>query len=237
MADTANLRLPLLQAAQAQKHVTVNEALLRVDALSQLVLGSRSLATPPVSAQSGAAFAVPAAAEGAWVGADGQLALWINGGWEFVAPARGWRAWIADEGAPAVFDGTGWVAGAVALSAGGASLSFRIVGDDHEIGAGTTSVTDPLIPAGSLVFGVTGRVIADLGGTATTFRVGVGGDATDRYGSGVGTGAGAWFRGLTATPVAYYADTPLTVTAESGVFGGGLLRIAVHLAELGLPDL
>jgi hypothetical protein len=237
MAETANLRLPLLQAAQAQKHVTVNEALLRIDALSQLVISSRSLATPPVLVQSGATFAVPAAADGAWVGAERQLALSINGGWEFVTPERGWRAWIADEGAPAVYDGTRWVAGAVALSTGGAALAFRVVEEDHEISAGTTSVTVPLIPAGSLVFGVTGRVIAELGGTATSFRVGVGGDAPDRYGSGIGTSSGAWFRGVTATPVAYYADTPLIVTAEGGAFGGGLLRIAVHLAEMGLPDL
>ena len=38
MTDTANLLLPLLQAAQAQKHVTVNEALLRLDALVQQIM-------------------------------------------------------------------------------------------------------------------------------------------------------------------------------------------------------
>jgi hypothetical protein len=236
MAETANLRLPLVQAAQAQKHVTVNEALLRLDALSQLVILSRSLAMPPVSAQAGATFAVPTSAVGAWAGAEGQLALWMNGGWEFVTPGRGWRAWIADEGAPAVFDGTKWAAGAVALSMSGTALAFRVVEEDHEVGGGASSVTAPLIPAGGLVFGVTGRVIADLGGTATSLRIGVGSEAPDRYGSGIGTSAGDWFRGVTGTPVAYYGDTSLTVAAEGGSFAGGLLRIAVHLVELGLPD-
>ena len=176
------------------------------------------------------------AAAGAWAGAEGQLVLWMNGGWEFVTPTTGWRAWIADEGVPAIFDGTKWVGGAVALSTGGAALSFRVVEADHEVDAGSTSVTAPLIPAGALVFGVTGRVIADLSGTAASFRIGVGVEAPDRYGSGIGTNAGAWFRGVTGTPVAYFADTPLTLTAEDGIFASGVLRITVHLVELGLPD-
>ena len=38
MAETAKLTLPLLEAAQAQKHVTVNEALVRLDAAAHLTL-------------------------------------------------------------------------------------------------------------------------------------------------------------------------------------------------------
>ena len=48
MTDTSNLTLPLLAAAQAQKHVTVNEALQRLDGVVQLTLRSRSEATPMV---------------------------------------------------------------------------------------------------------------------------------------------------------------------------------------------
>ena len=36
MAESKNLQLPFLTAAQAHKHVTVNESLLRLDALVQL---------------------------------------------------------------------------------------------------------------------------------------------------------------------------------------------------------
>ena len=36
MARTAQLDLPLVMPAQAQKHVTVNEALARLDAAAQL---------------------------------------------------------------------------------------------------------------------------------------------------------------------------------------------------------
>ena len=235
MSETANFRLPLVQAGQAQKHVTVNEALMRIDALAQPTLVSRSRAVPPVSAADGAAFGVPRGAGGVWAGQDGRVALWLNGGWEFVLPGAGWRFWIGDEAAPAVFDGSDWVAGASALSPGGAALTFRVVEADHVIGSGNESLTDALIPAGSIVLGVTGRVIVAIGGTASAFRVGIGGASPDRYGSGIGTAAGAWFRGVTGTPVGYYADTPFTIAAEGGAFDGGLLRIAVHLAELGLP--
>ena len=171
----------------------------------------------------------------AWSGRDGRLALWINGGWEFATALPGWRAWIVDEGVVAIFRGGSWAAGAVAVSPSGAALSFRVVELDHTVAAGTTSVTPSVIPVGSQVFGITGRVIAALGGSAASFRVGVGPGSLDRYGSGIATGAGSWFRGVTSTPVACYSATELTITAEGGTFGGGSLRIAVHLVELALP--
>jgi hypothetical protein len=234
MTETARLKLPLVQAAQAQKHVTVNEALLRVDALAQPVIASRSVAVPPPVAPNGALYAVPAGASGPWAGQAGRLALSLNGGWDFVDPVEGWRAWIADEGVAALHDGTDWVASAAAVSPGGAALAFRVIEIDQAVSAGASSATLPIIPQGALVFGVTGRVLAGLGGTATGLAVGVAG-AADRYGSCIGTGAGAWFRGVTGTPVAYYADTALLLSAEGGDFGGGAVRLAVHVAELGLP--
>jgi hypothetical protein len=235
MSETANLRLPLVQAAQAQKHVTVNEALMRLDALSQLRIQSRTLSAPPTSPSGGVVYALPAAASGAWSGRDGQLAMWSNGGWEYATPAAGWTGWIVDEETSAIFDGRAWAPGAVAVSASGAALSLRVVERDHAVTPGATSVTPTIIPAGCQVFGVTGRLLSALGGTASAFRIGVGPGALDRYGSGIGTGAGAWFRGVTGSPIAYYADTALTMTAEGGAFGGGTVRIAVHLVELGLP--
>ena len=45
--ETARLQMSLLQPAQAQKHVTVNEALMRLDGLVNMVLQSTSVAIPP----------------------------------------------------------------------------------------------------------------------------------------------------------------------------------------------
>ncbi len=46
MSETYQFKLALLEAAQAQKHVTVNEAFARLDALAQLRVQSRSADVP-----------------------------------------------------------------------------------------------------------------------------------------------------------------------------------------------
>jgi len=234
MAETTNLSLPLLAAAQAQKHVTVNEALVRLDGLSQLRLLSRTVTVPP-AATDGAAYAVPLGAQGAWTGQEGTVAIWSNGGWVFTPPLAGWRAFIADEATPAMFDGTAWVAGAVAATASGAVSAFEAIEISHSVTAGTTSTTNALIPANTLVFGVTGRVTSAFTGTATSWQLGVSG-SSNRYGSGLGTGAGSYAQGLTASPLAYYADTALVLTATSGLFdGGGAVTLVAHVFRMTPP--
>jgi len=235
MTSTTALGLPLVQPSQAQKHVTVNEALVRLDALAQLTLISRSTVTPPVGPSEGASYAVPVAATGAWSGADGQVTIYVNGGWAIVSPKPGWRGWVADEGVPVVFDGNDWIAGAGSFSGNGAGLTFRVVEIDHTVTAGPSSDTSDVIPANSFVFGVTGMVLVDITGAAATWRLGIGGVSDNRYGSGLGLSAGSFVRGLTSEPLAYYADTPLTLTGEGGDMSGGIVRLAVHIAELGLP--
>ena len=47
MTNTPRLALPAIEAAQAQKHVTHNEALTLLDALTQLAVESRTLTTLP----------------------------------------------------------------------------------------------------------------------------------------------------------------------------------------------
>ena len=235
MSETARLGLPLVQPSQAQKHVIVNEALTRIDAVAQMVLVSRSVTVPPAPVVEGAAYAVPAGAAGDWAGQDGRVAVGASGGWMFVAPAVGWRGWIADEAAVAVFDGVDWVSGAVSVTAHGAGLVHRTVEIDHPVAAGASSTTAPVIPSHALVHGVTGRVVSEITGTATGWQLGIAGVSPDRYGGGYGTGAGSWARGLTSSPLAYFEDTALTLTAEGGSFAGGTVRLAVHLAELGLP--
>ncbi len=234
MADTPTLGLPLLSPAQAQKHVTVNEALVRLDALAQLTLASRTESAPPASPSEGAAHAVGPGATDLWAGMDGQVALWINGGWAFVAPRPGWRAWIEDEGVPAVFDGGGWTAGSGSLGASGAGTVLRVIEVDHDVAAAAVSQTAPVIPSHAVVLGVTARVLDEIAGTAAGWSLGVP-DSPDRYGTGYGIGQGAWARGLTGSPLTYWEDTPLILTAEGGDFAGGRVRLAVHLAELTLP--
>ena len=104
MVDTKNLSLPLIAASQAQKHVTVNEALARLDGMTQLRLLSRSVTTPP-AALDGECDGVPVGATNAWVGRDGEVAVFSNGGWVYAAPQSGWRAYVVDEASVAMHNG------------------------------------------------------------------------------------------------------------------------------------
>ncbi len=110
MPDTPHLGLPLIEAAQAQKHVTHNEALLLLDTLVQLAVLSRSLSTPPASPAEGDRYIVKAVGTGAFAGKDNQLAQFSGGGWLFYPPQLGWLAFIADEGVLVAWDGNAWVA-------------------------------------------------------------------------------------------------------------------------------
>ncbi|MGB3831162.1 MAG: DUF2793 domain-containing protein [Mesorhizobium sp.] len=108
METTPNLQLPYIMPAQAQKHVTHNEAVRGLDAIVQLAVADRDLATPPATPEEGARYIVADAASGAWSGKSGQIAAFQDGGWAFFAPNEGWIAWVADEETALVFDGSAW---------------------------------------------------------------------------------------------------------------------------------
>ncbi|WP_246153890.1 DUF2793 domain-containing protein [Methylobacterium oryzihabitans] len=112
MSDaTPRLALPLLAAAQAQKHVTHNEALTVLDALVQLAVLDRTRTAPPASPAEGDRHLVTVAGPtGAWAGWTGRIACFQDGAWISYAPRPGWLAWVAAEGALFVHDGAGWVA-------------------------------------------------------------------------------------------------------------------------------
>jgi len=108
MSENALLGLPRLEAAQSQKHVTHNEALLLIDGVLQLAVNSRALAAPPESPTEGARYLVSTGASGAWAGHDGDLAIYAALAWRFLTPRDGWRMWVSDEAAFLIFDGTSW---------------------------------------------------------------------------------------------------------------------------------
>lgn len=233
MTDTPRMSLPLLAPAQAQKHVTVNEALARLDALTHLTLVSADTATPPAAAPEGDLFAIPPGAVNAWAGQDGQLAIAVNGGWVFVPPRRGWRAMVLDQGLPATWDGSDWRMGATTLTPSGASMALKSVEIDVPLTAGASVTTPIVIPSRALLFGVTGRVIDAITGGATTWDLGVAGDA-GRFGTGLGVSLNSWVNGPTA-PIVYWDPTALLITAQGGDFAGGTLRPIAHYADLSLP--
>lgn len=109
MPDSPNLGLPYVAAAQAQKHVTVNEALRRLDALVQIAVLDRDLAAPPAAPADGARYLVAASPTGAWAGKAGQVAAFQDGAWAFLVPKPGWLVFVADEAILLVRGASAWI--------------------------------------------------------------------------------------------------------------------------------
>lgn len=232
--ETPRLGLPLIQPAQAQKHVTVNEALIRLDALANLVVEGIGAVVPPVSAPEGACWAVGAAASGEWEGQGGSLAIRANGGWVFVVPPAGLRG-TTRAGAPVIFDGESWQVGALTLTPSGAGIGAQSLEITVTPTAGTRAASGLYVPAGVLILGATARVTAALSGDLASWSLGTDG-ADDRFGSGLGTGEGSWCRGILSQPMVYWSPESLDLVAQGGSFGGdGAVTIAIHWLELALP--
>ena len=147
-------------------------------------------------------------------------------------------AWVAcvgcGERCVSTFDGTDWIAGAGAVSLNGAGFEHRKIEIDNSVGSGASSTVSAPLPADSIVYGVTGRVLSAIGG-ATSLEIGVA-NSTNRYGSGFCVSSGVWTRGITGSPLACYSATDLLLTASGGNFdGSGTTRLAIHYAELTIP--
>lgn len=96
---TPRIGLPLLQPAQAQKHVTHNTALQQLDAVVQLSLNGFSETVPPVAPEAGDCHGLGSGATGAWAGQDGTVALWDG---------TGWRTWGRTEGELRLWHDDAW---------------------------------------------------------------------------------------------------------------------------------
>ncbi len=102
------LDLPYIQPAQAQKHVTHNEALRALDALVQLAVLSRSQASPPAVPNTADRYIVAAGAQGDWTGQEDTLAFYADNAWAFYTPQTGWQAYVLDEDTQTLWDGAQW---------------------------------------------------------------------------------------------------------------------------------
>jgi len=107
MTDTMRLGLPLMDAAQAQKHVTHNEALALLDALTHLSVLTRA-AAPAVTLVEGARYLVAKNPTGLFAARSDQIAVVQDGAWRFLSPRTGWRVFVEDEIALIVYDGAAW---------------------------------------------------------------------------------------------------------------------------------
>lgn len=107
--QSPRIELPYLQPAQAQKHVTHNEALRLLDTLVQASVVSMDLSAPPSLPADGDVYVVASGATGDWFGHEGALAVWSENAWAFHAPNEGWTVWVSDRDTLWSHDGTAWV--------------------------------------------------------------------------------------------------------------------------------
>lgn len=129
MTDTSpRLALPYILPSQAQKHVTHNEALLALDAVTQLVIED-SLTAPPANPADGACYWVTATAIDAWTGKEGRIAAWQDSSWAFLSPASGWRAYFRAGGLLRIYDGSAWQALALPETASFTQLGVNASAD------------------------------------------------------------------------------------------------------------
>jgi hypothetical protein len=237
---TPRLSLPFVAAGQAQKHITVNEALGRLDGLVQLAVQSRTVAAQPASPADGAMHILPTGATGAaWFDkAAGLLAHYDDGVWEALTPRAGWLAWIIDEGLALIHDGENWTplsstfkALTAARSPFFAATRFEILEQEVTL-SGASVATTVMIPARAIVLGVSTRTSAAITG-ATSYSCGVAGEA-GKFGAALGVAKNASNVGVIG-PTAYYADTPVVITSSGGAFTGGKVRVSIHAMRFDPP--
>lgn len=133
---SARLALPLLAAGQAQKEMTVNEALTRLDVAVQASALAGGVDTPPAAPSIGQCWIVGDAPIEAWSGQARMLAAWTGGGWRFVAPVEGLAVWVQADAVMWRYLGGAWVIGEIV----GKRVS---IGGVQTLGAQQPAIADP----------------------------------------------------------------------------------------------
>jgi hypothetical protein len=132
------LSLPYVAAGQAQKHVTVNEGLSRLDAIVQLAVESRSLSAAPANPVDGSLYILSAAGTGSgWSGQPaGSLMRYEAGSWSLVPVCEGMLAWLRNDDQLLVHDGSQWQV---------FSSLLKVLNNLDRLGVGTSAdATNPL---------------------------------------------------------------------------------------------
>ena len=96
--NTPRLAMPYIAPSQAQKEVSHNEALNRLDMVVQAVVADRTRTEAPVSPAPGDCHLVHDGATGAWSGQGGKLACWYGTAWVFIPPWPGFEVFDRAEG-------------------------------------------------------------------------------------------------------------------------------------------
>ena len=107
MTSSNNLGIPFVVQSQAQKEVTINDAISILEAMQNRGVADKDLATPPPSPANGDAYIIAASPTGAWSGKAKYIAYY-NASWKFISPNEGLMVWVNDEDKIYVYNGASW---------------------------------------------------------------------------------------------------------------------------------
>lgn len=238
MSQTPNFNLDYLMPEQAQKHVTVNDALRRLDGLVHLSVKNRTSNSPPSAPRNGERYLVAASPRGAWSARAGQLALFEDTAWHFFAPQAGWRLWDEASSHFLVYDGRDWQnlqSGELSTppSPGESSAAVPSLLREKRVLVDVTDMGEVTIPSHKIFLGLTARVVESINGTPG-WRLGVD-DDTKRFGHGLSVAANSEMRGPADPSVIYWQDTQILVSPEGGRFTAGQILLALFYVDLPVP--
>ncbi|KZL25609.1 DUF2793 domain-containing protein [Pseudovibrio sp. WM33] len=243
---TSRLALPYITAAQAQKHVTHNEALRLLDGLIQMRVLNSTSAAPPSAPSEGDAYIVNSPATDAWTGWEKDMAFYADGSWFRLPALDGMRAWDAGAGTLLIYTAGSWKALPEVLSLVKSAPLVHIargpLGGTTGLGvleetladlAGSTVETTIAIPDRSICLGVSTRTVTAITG-ATSYDCGIDGEPS-KFGGSLGIAVGSTNKGIIG-PQGFYADTPIRLTTKDGDFTGGTVSVAIHYLSVGVPE-
>ena len=248
---SSRLSLPYILPSQAQKHVTVNEALRKLDGIVQLTLHAAVSVVPPENPAPGDSHFVGADATGVWLDRDGQIATWQDGGWIFTTPQRGWRAYLLSENELAIFDGLTWTSlptGTEPSPAPATPDRVNLIGGlDLIVNRYTLDLTaanqvdvgfQGYLPSHHLVFGLTAVITEAITGS-TLINIG---DAVSsyRFATRMSGDEGTQVLGLCNPPLVYWQPTDLFIrTGNARVnenrITGGKIDIVLYMLTFQYP--
>ena len=109
---TARLNLPFLQAGQALKNITHNEALHRLDSGLYLSCSDMAANSLPIEPPEDLVLVISQTPETELSDYIGQIAVFVSGRWIWFTPKSGWTLWDENGETLRIYNGSLWVSSA-----------------------------------------------------------------------------------------------------------------------------
>ncbi len=200
MTNTLNLNISLLEASQAQKEVTANEAFVRIDAIHNCGAIDKDVATPPVSPAAGDLYIIAASPTGDWSGKAKQIAYYEQV-WRFIVPKEGMTLWVKDEDKHYTYNGSDWIISHLNhneitdfkyFDIGDKNTAFTVLKEDGfyqrvRLTGNISTLTLPALPATGKGFKMNLEIVQDGVGTRSITSWAISGGGTIIWQAGVKT--------------------------------------------------